>query len=77
MGRLQKASTPSDTIDATDESLMRWHYTNFAQEAGHTRRTSEVWFRTDWDEIEPFGENANKQKVFTAMIRLINSKELS
>jgi hypothetical protein len=77
MGKLQRASAPSETIDATDESLMRWHYTNFAQEQGIGRRVAEVQFRTDWDVIETFGPSANKQKVFTAMIRLINSKELS
>lgn len=73
----RKSTQVSDTIDATDESLMRWHYTNFAQEQGIGRRNAEVQFRTDWDHIETFGPSANKQQVFTAMIRLINSKELS
>lgn len=74
---MRKPFIPSDTFDATDESLMRWHYTNLAQDRGISRRAAEVAFRTDWDEIEPFGPSANKQQVFTAMIRLINSKELS
>lgn len=73
----RKSNPTPDLIDATDESLMRWHYTNLAQDLGIGRRIAEVQFRTDWEEIEPFGPSANRQKVFTTMIRLINSKELS
>lgn len=74
---MRKPYVIPETIDATDESLMRWHYTNIAQDLGVDRRTAEVHFRSDWDHIEIMGESPKREHVFTVMIRLINSKELS
>lgn len=61
-----------DTIDITDESLMRWHYTNFAEDLGLTRREAELAFRDDWDKLRKL-KSDNRDHVFTVMLRLVNA----
>lgn len=60
-------------IDISDESLLRWHYTNVAQqEFDYTRREAEVEFRTDHVKVKKFP--TQRDAFFAAIRKLLRSK---
>lgn len=60
-------------IDTSDEALIRWHYTNIAQEEfDYTRREAEVEFRTDYLKVRKFP--VKRAAFFSAVRKLLRSK---
>lgn len=60
-------------IDTSNESLLRWHYTNVAQqEFDYTRREAEVEFRTDYYKVRKFP--THRESFFSAIRKLLRSK---
>lgn len=55
-----------ETIDHTNEELMRHYFTKLAQEAGLARRTAELLFRNTWDKLSR-KLSPNRNETFTAM----------
>lgn len=42
---------PTRTESDDHEALLRWHFTNAAQELGYSRRHAELMFRNNYDKI--------------------------
>ena len=59
----------AEPFDITDESLLRWHFTNLAQkEFDYTRREAEEVFREHHPKILKFLRNATlRSSQFAAM----------
>lgn len=61
-----------ETIDTSDESLMRYHYVSIAEQMGIARRPAEVKFRTDWYIIRRLG--THRPTVMDEIRKLLRRK---